>query len=116
MKSTDASQWQSDVVAADLRALEAATLDPSRFPHAEHVRLGYEMVRRYPFGEAVSRFSNGLKLVVGNAGKPHVYNETITVAFLAVINERRVASAALNWNDFERANPELLEKKCLEEW
>src|SRR4051812_39641142 len=116
MKSTEASPWESDAVAADLRALEAGTLDPSRFPHAKHVRLGYEMVRRYPFGEAVSRFSQGLKLVAANAGKPEVYNETITIAFLAVINQRRVAGAALDWAEFVRANPDLLEKGCLEVW
>ena len=107
---------QSDVLGEDLRALEGGTLDPSKFPHAKHVRLGYEMVRRYPFGEAVSRFSRGLRLVTSNAGKPELYNETITVAFLAVINERRVAGAALDWADFEASNADLLDKRCLEKW
>ncbi|MFL6589062.1 MAG: hypothetical protein ACJ8M4_02710 [Chthoniobacterales bacterium] len=116
MKSTEASISQRDHVMQALRALEAGTLDPTKFPHAEHVRLGYEMVRRYPFGEAASRFSRGLKRVAGNAGKPQIYNETITIAFLAVINERRVAGTSKDWKQFERANPDLLQKRCLEEW
>jgi hypothetical protein len=116
MKSAEVGASQNDPVADDLRALEAGTLDSSKFPHTEHVRLGYEMVQRYGFGEAVSRFSRGLKLVAGNAGKPQVYNETITIAFLAVINERRVATAAADWAEFERTNPDLLDKRCLEEW
>ncbi len=116
MKSAEVRATQNDAASEDLRALEAGTLDPAKFPHTEHVRLGYEMVQRYGFGEAVSRFSRGLKLVAGNAGKPQFYNETITIAFLAVINERRVARGAADWAKFQQANPDLLDKRCLEEW
>jgi len=73
----------------ELLALEMGRLDPARFPHPEHVRLGYEMLGRYSFGEALTRFSRGLKLLTAKAGRPEVYHETVTVAFLALINERR---------------------------
>jgi len=116
MKSTEAWLSQGDTASEDLRALEAGLVVPAKFSHPEHVRLGYEMLRRYSFAEAVSRFSGGLKLVVRNAGKPEVYNETITIAFLAVINERRVAVGATDWNEFAATNPDLLEKVCLERW
>ena len=110
MKSVDLSVEQ------ELTALETGTLDPARFPHPEHVRLAYEMLARYPFGEAVTRFSRGLKLLAAKAGRPEVYHETITVAFLALLGERRAAGKAADWNAFKANNRDLLDKRCLEKW
>ena len=100
----------------ELWALESGGLDPARFPHPEHVRLGYEMVGRYPFGEALTRFSRGVKLLAAKAGRPEVYHETITVAFLALINERRAGNGPRDWDDFRANNPDLLDKRCLQRW
>jgi hypothetical protein len=100
----------------ELRAFEAGVLDPAKFPHSEHLRLGYEMLSRYSFGEAINRFSGGLKLLAAKAGKPQVYHETITVAFLALINERRTQDGAQSWGDFQTRNTDLLDKRCLEKW
>jgi hypothetical protein len=100
----------------ELRALEKGALNPAKFPHPEHVRLGYEMLARYPFGEAVSRFSGGLKLLAAKGGRPEVYHETITVAFLAVIGERRARGRHDDWNSFKATNNDLLDKRCLEKW
>ena len=102
--------------AEELRAFEGGALDPAQFPHAEHLRLGYEMLERYPFGEAVTRFSGGLKLLAARAGKPEVYHETITVAFLALINERRARDNGQAWSEFKRANSDLFDKRCLKRW
>ncbi|MEY2496035.1 MAG: hypothetical protein QOJ45_2527 [Verrucomicrobiota bacterium] len=66
----------------ELIALETGALDPSAFPHPEHVRFAYGMLERYPFSEAIARFSRGLKLLAAKAGRPEIYHETITVAFL----------------------------------
>jgi hypothetical protein len=102
--------------AHELRALETGALDPSAFPHPEHVRFAYGMLERYPFGEALTRFSRGLKLLAAKAGRPEIYHETITVAFLALIGERRVQAQDGNWRDFMAANRDLLDKRCLEKW
>lgn len=110
MKSVELSVEQ------ELTALETGALDPAKFPHPEHVRLAYEMLWRYPFGEAVTRFSRGLKLLATKAGRPEVYHETITVAFLALVNERRARDGAQEWSEFKRANGDLLDKRCLEKW
>lgn len=99
----------------ELRDLETGALDPAKFPHSEHLRLGYEMLARYPFAEAVLRFSCGLKLVAARAGRPEVYHETITVAFLALINERR-ATGEQTWSQFRTKNRDLFDKRCLEKW
>lgn len=100
----------------ELRALETGALDPSKFPHQEHVRLAYGMLERYPFGEAVARFSRGVKLIATKAGRPEVYHETITVAFLAVIGERRARARENNWTEFKADNGDLFDKRCLAKW
>lgn len=100
----------------ELLALENGTLDPAMFRHADHVRLGYEMLGRYPFGEAVTRFSRGLRLLAAKGGRPEVYHETMTVAFLALIGERRARAANCDWPEFKANNGDLLDKRCLEKW
>ena len=100
----------------ELVALETGALDPARFPHPEHVRLGYEMLGRYAFSEAVARFARGLRLLAAKAGRPEVYHETMTVAFLAVIGERRGRVQHEDWCDFKAKNGDLLDKRCLERW
>ena len=100
----------------ELIALETAALDPSKLPHREHVRLAYGMLERYPFAEALARFARGVKLLAAKAGRPEVYHETITVAFLAVIGERRARARSNNWAEFQAGNGDLFDKRCLERW
>ncbi len=104
------------VATEELLAFETGRLDPAKFPHREHLRFGYEMLARQSFGEAVSRFSRGLRLLTAKAGRPQVYHETITVAFLALINERRMRGGAENWSEFAQDNADLFDKGCLERW
>jgi hypothetical protein len=99
-----------------IESFETGALDPAQFPHSEHVRIGYEMLGCFPFGEAISRFSRGLKLLAAKAGKPQIYHETITVAFLALINERRATDPGETWGEFKANNPDLFDKRCLEKW
>jgi hypothetical protein len=100
----------------ELLAFETGDIDPAKFPHREHVRLGYEMLCRHSFGDAIDRFSRGLRLLAAKAQRPQLYHETVTVAFLALINERRVRNGARNWNEFQRENADLFDKRCLEKW
>lgn len=99
-----------------LAALESGALDLSAFPHAEHLRLGFEMLGRYSFAEALARYSRGLKLLTAKIGKPEIYHETVTAAFLAVIGERRARGAEMDWREFIASNVDLLDKRCLEQW
>ena len=114
---TDGGASSSEAATGEeLMALETAALDPSKFPHREHVRLAYGMLERYPFAEALARFSRGVKLLAAKAGRPEVYHETITVAFLAVIGERRARARSSNWPEFKAKNGDLFDKRCLEQW
>ncbi len=100
----------------ELRAFDEGRVAPADFPHAEHLRFAFEILARCPFGEAAERFRRGLGHIVQQAGKPELYHATITVAFLALIAERRATSAALDWPTFIAANQDLLNKDVLLRW
>ena len=92
---------------------EAGRADPATFGHREHVRMSYELLERYTFPEALFRLAKGLRRLAANAGVPEKYHETITVAFLALIAERRLAGGFTGWQDFAARNPDLLQKELL---
>lgn len=106
--------------ASDLPALladfEAGQIDPTQFPHREHVRVGYELLERHLFPEALLHLARGLRRLAAKAGKPGVYHETITAAFLALIAERRLQGRYANWDDFAAHNPDLMEKGLIEKF
>ena len=103
-------------IANELCDLENGRLDPKQFPHREHVRLAFEMLGRYSFPEALARFSKGLRQLAIKGGRPEVYHETITAAFLALIGERRLSGDYANWEEFSAQNSDLLSKNLLREW
>lgn len=101
---------------AVLADFEAGRLDPARFPHREHVRVSYELLERHPFPEALLHLARGLRRLAAKAGRPEVYHETITAAFLALIAERRLRGRYACWDDFVACNPDLLRKDLLQGW
>ncbi len=103
-------------VEEELRAFEAGEIDPAKFSHREHVRLGFEMLRKHSFGETVTRFTRGLRHLARKVARPQLYHETITVAFLALIAERRARTSCSCWDDFIAPNSDLLDKNVLLGW
>ena len=43
--------------------------DPGAFPHRDHVRMGYELLRRHSFVEAALHYSQALRAMLEKAGK-----------------------------------------------
>jgi hypothetical protein len=82
--------------AAFVQAFEACTLPPAAFRHRDHVRLAWLYLRDHPLPEALARFCAGLKRYAASLGKPGLYNETITVAYLTLVNERRAPASSGN--------------------
>ncbi|MBV8207589.1 MAG: hypothetical protein JO041_12415 [Acidobacteria bacterium] len=83
------------------------------FHHADHVRVAFLYVRRYACAEALVRFPAALKRFATAKGKPGLYHETITWAFLLLIAERIARWAGEkgkepDWVEFSAANPDLL--------
>lgn len=89
-------------------AFEALSLPPSAFRHAEHVRLAWIYLRRMDLPAAMRRYARQLRAFAGHVGKPGLYHETITYAFLMVVNERIADGLAEeDWDGFRARNPDL---------
>lgn len=102
-----------DETTLTLADFEAGRADPTTFSHREHVRMSYELLERYRFPEALFRLAKGLRQLAANAGVPGKYHETITVAFLALIAERRWHGGSEGWEEFAAVHPDLLQKELL---
>jgi hypothetical protein len=82
---------------------------PGGFHHADHVRMAFAYIAQYPFVEAVARFCGALKRFAAAQGKPQLYHETITWAYLILIRERWArVGCELTWEEFAERNPDLL--------
>lgn len=92
-----------------IRRFEACTLQPSQFPHREHVRLGWLYLHRLPLTEAVAAFSAGLRAFATSLGKPDRYHETITWAYLLIIQDRIARGPVdASWEAFAADNADLI--------
>lgn len=58
------------------------------FHHADHVRVAFAYVSELPLLEAIAKFSAALQRFALAKGKPHLYHQTITWAYLLLIHER----------------------------
>jgi len=96
-----------------LADFEAGRTDPASFSHRDHVWVGYELLERHPFPEALLHLARGLRRMAAKAGRPEVYHETITAAFLALIAERRLCGSYAEFRDFAERNPDLFCKEVL---
>jgi hypothetical protein len=95
--------------AALVRTFEAGEEPPGGFHHREHVRVAWWYLRQYPVAEALTRFSTALRRFAVARGKPDLYHETITTAFVLIINERlHAANPPAGWSEFSEANADLL--------
>lgn len=86
------------------------------FPHCEHVRMAFEMLRRHDFAESVWLFSKTLRMMAMKAGKPQAFNQTVTIAFLSIIAERMQQGRADDFIAFARDNAGLFDKDALVPW
>jgi len=97
-----------------LAALEAATLPPEQFDHAAHLRAGYLYLREAAFPQATATMCSTLARYTRAIGRPGRYHETITVAFMALINERmRRDGDRGGWPQFRAANPQFFRSDVL---
>ncbi|HWZ84023.1 MAG TPA: hypothetical protein VNW47_15440 [Terriglobales bacterium] len=79
------------------------------FHHADHVRLAFEYLNRYPALDALKKFADALLRFATALGKPDRYHETITWAYLFLIRERmKRVTEAQTWEKFATENPDLL--------
>ena len=88
---------------------ENCRLDNYSFRHADHVRMAFLYLSRYPVLQTLERFSISLARFAAANGKPELYNETVTWAFLLLIRERMArAGNPQTWTQFVADNPDLM--------
>jgi hypothetical protein len=93
-------------------SFENCSLANEAFHHADHVRMAYLYLCRYPAMEALQRFSTSLIRFDTAHGKPRLYHETITWAFLFLIRERMARTGyGQSWEEFAGGNADLLNWK-----
>ena len=100
----------------DLERFVRGEADAANFPHREHVRMAFEMLRRHDFAEAAWLYSRALRLMTARVGKPEAFNQTTTIAFLSLIAERMERGGEPDFAAFVRAHPEMLDKRALSRW
>lgn len=92
-----------------IQSFEAAEMPPGGFPHREHVRVAWWYLRHYPWLTALDRFRTGLRRFAEAQGATQKYHETVTTAYVLLINERLEADGRnLTWEEFAVRHADLL--------
>ncbi len=87
---------------------EGGATPAATFHHADHVRLAFEYLCRYPILEALQRFPDALRRFAAAQGKAQLYHGTITWAYLLLIRERIARAGRLQtWEEFAEPNADL---------
>jgi hypothetical protein len=91
-------------------ALEDCTLPADQFHHADHLHAAWTYLSRLPAAEAIQKFSWTLRQYATSLGKPDRYHETITWAYLLLLNERmHRGDQEAAWEEFSIANQDLFD-------
>ncbi len=86
-------------------AFEACNIANTEFHHSDHIRLVWIYLRQFSLLEAIGRFTSSLRRFAGHYGKPELYHETVTWAYLLLIHERMNENPS--FEAFRDANPDL---------
>jgi hypothetical protein len=92
-----------------MEQFERSACPNDSFHHADHVKMAFLYLQKYTPLEALGRFATALTRFAVAKGKPHLYNETITWAFVLLIRERMARSnSPVTWAQFSETNGDLL--------
>jgi hypothetical protein len=95
-----------------IQRFEDCTLPGESFHHLDHIRVAWLYLRSYSVLAALNRFSEGLKRFATANGKPNLYHETITWAYVLLINERMERGGReQSWGEFVDSNTDLFDWK-----
>ena len=98
------------------RLFESGQIDPESFSHESHLLVAYDMLRKYDFMDAATRYVQGIKSLAESVGVPEKVNITVTLAFLSVIAERITQSHHSDFERFLEENSDLLSRNLLKNW
>lgn len=84
------AQPRSEPAAELLAAFEDLSLNPADFTHRRHLEFAWRHLQRDGFPVGAVRYVDRLKAYVAHVGASGKYHETITWAYLVLLNEERV--------------------------
>jgi len=100
-----------------LRALENCELPESDFRHAAHLRAAYLYLLETDFAVALERIRRAIRNYATHLGKPDRYHETITVAYVALVQQHICERGnGGGWVAFARDNSELFQPGLLRQF
>jgi hypothetical protein len=94
-----------------VQMFEAGDLPDGGFRHPDHVRVAWYYLLRHPLPQALAVFCDGLRRFAAARGKPEMYHETITIAYVLLISERLDSADAVStlpWTAFAERHADLL--------
>jgi hypothetical protein len=94
-----------------IERFESGATPSESFHHADHVRLAFAYLCGNPPLQALEKFTGALRRYAAAHGKPNLYHETITHAYFFLIRERIARTEFSTWDEFARANGDLLQWK-----
>ncbi|GFE91241.1 hypothetical protein [Steroidobacter agaridevorans] len=94
-------------------AFESGSLDPARFNHRLHLSLAWSYLQRDGFPEGALHFRRHLQNYVAKVGAQSKYHETITWAYLVLLNEERClrSPAGESFDAMIQRRPDLLDHR-----
>ena len=99
---------------AFLQGFEACQLDPGRFRHADHIRLGWLCVQRYGARRAETLLLDGIRKFAQHAGSPRKFHYTVTIAWTRLVAAaQQNGPTANNFSEWIQSHPELLDRNLL---
>jgi hypothetical protein len=96
-----------------IAAFENGTLDPARFDHRLHLSIAWSCLQRDGFPEGALRFRKYLKAYVAKVGAESKYHETITWAYLVLLNEELTLRSppGESFDEMIQRRPDLLDHR-----
>jgi hypothetical protein len=90
-------------------SFERGQMPDGGFHHQQHVRVAWIYLGQQPLVPALARFIDALKQFALAQGQPDLYHETITVAFLLLIEDRIARHGrGAAWDEFAAAHADLV--------
>jgi hypothetical protein len=95
-----------------LASFTNGTLAPAGFHHTAHIRAACLLLQSRPFLEACIAMRDGLRHIAAQAGKPQLYHETVTVAFMAIVADKLTGRAG-DWQTLVATERGLFDRALL---
>ncbi|MFL6451624.1 MAG: hypothetical protein ACJ746_28695 [Bryobacteraceae bacterium] len=92
-----------------LLALESGALEPSRFRHGDHLRFAWLSLHRMSLADAELFVTSAIKRFAYRNGATHIYNQTMTIAWVRLIATHHESS----FDEFLEANESRLNDQLL---